>query len=60
MILLTQALAEYVGITGSRLGQALGQQAERASRFVGDHQILVIVGIVGIIVLIFGRRRRRF
>ncbi|MGH7502095.1 MAG: hypothetical protein ACREL7_10090 [Longimicrobiales bacterium] len=59
MVLLTQALAEYVGVTAQRVGHVLGHHVEDASRFVAEHELLAIGGVIGILFLVFGRRRRR-
>ena len=58
MILLSQALVEYIGITGGRLAHVIGVQAERANRFIGDHKVLVAIAVVAIVLLVFGTRRR--
>jgi len=58
MILPSQALVEYVGVSGSRLAHALGRQADRAGQFVGDHKILVAIAVIAIVLLAFRRRRR--
>jgi hypothetical protein len=58
MILPSQALVEYVGISGSRLAHLLGRQAERAGQFVGDHKVLVAIAVIAIVLLAFRKRRR--
>lgn len=58
MILSLQGLVEYVGISGGQLAHVLGRQAERAGEFVGDHKVLVTVVALGLLFLLFGRRRR--
>ena len=58
IIMAAQAVVEYVGVTGSQLAHAIGQQATRASRFVADNKILTIVAVVAVLLLFVGRRRK--
>lgn len=58
MILAPQAIVEYVGISASQLAQAIGRSIDGAGRFVGDHKLLTAVVVIGLLLLLFGRRSR--
>jgi hypothetical protein len=60
MTLMTQALAEYVGITASRLSADAGAALRQAVRFGSDHFVAVLAALVAFVLgmmLLSGSRR---
>jgi hypothetical protein len=60
MLLVRQALAEYVGLTASRLAADAGAALRRAVGFGSDHFVGVIIGLILLVIvfmLLSGSRR---